>query len=42
MPPHLTLHWDGKRLQDIENVSNEMEAIIVCGSPGYEEGKILG
>ena len=42
MPPHLTLHWDSKMLKDLENVPNEMEAIIVCGSPGYEEGKILG
>ena len=42
IPTYLSLHWDGKLMANFENKLHEMEAILVCGSPGYEEGKILG
>ena len=42
IPTYLSLHWDGKMMADFNNKLQEMEAILVCGSPGYEEGKILG
>ena len=31
MPARLSLHWDGKMLQDLSGELKEMEAIIVCG-----------
>ena len=42
MPDLLTLHWDGKLMKDLSDSFKEMEAILVSGSPGYEEGKLLG
>ena len=42
MPEHLTLHWDGKLMKDLSDSFKEMEAILVSGGPGYEEGKLLG
>ena len=42
MPARLSLHWDGKLLADLSGDLKEMEAIIVCGSPEYLEGKLLG
>ena len=31
MPTRMSLHWDGKMLQDLGGKLKEMEAIIVCG-----------
>ena len=42
MPEYLTLHCDGKLMKDLSDSFKEMEAILVSGSPGYEEGKLLG
>ena len=42
MPARLSLHWDGKLLADLTGDLREMEAILVCGSPEYLEGKLLG
>ena len=41
MPTRMSLHWDGKMLQDLGGELKEMEAIIVCGE-NYPEGKLLG
>ena len=41
MPARMSLHWDGKMLQDLSGELMEMEAIIVCGE-NYPEGKLLG
>ena len=38
----LSLHWDGKRLQNSDGNSYEAEVILVAGAPHYVEGKILG
>ena len=40
MPARLSLHWDGKMMADLSGELKEMEAIIVCGSPEYPEGKL--
>ena len=42
MPEFLAVHWDGKMMKDLSDVLNEMEAILVSGAPGYNEGKLLG
>ena len=42
MPEFLAVHWDGKMMRDMSDVLNEMEAILVSGAPGYNEGKLLG
>ena len=41
MPARMSLHWNGKMLQDLSGELKEMEAIIVCGG-NYPEGKLLG
>ena len=41
MPERMSLHWDGKMLEDLCGDLKEMEAIIVCGE-NYPEGKLLG
>ena len=42
MPEFIAVHWDGKMMRDMSDVLNEMEAILVSGAPGYNEGKLLG
>ena len=41
MPLLLSLGWDGKLNMDMLNEKHEMEAIVVCSTPGYNEGKII-
>lgn len=41
-PKHLTLHWDGKLVPDINNENKERLGVLVSGTPGFEEGKLLG
>ena len=41
MPLLLSLGWDGKLIMDMSNKKHEMESIVVCGAPGYTEGKII-
>ena len=42
VPRLLALHWDSKLMKDISNVNQEIEAILVSGSPYCVEGKIIG
>lgn len=42
MPEFLAVHWDGKMMKDLSQELKEMEAILVSGDPGYNEGKLLG
>ena len=42
MPEFLAVHWDGKMMKDLSQELREMEAILVSGNPGYNEGKLLG
>ena len=41
MPEYLAVHWDGKMMKTLSEQA-EMEAILVSGNPGYNEGKLLG
>lgn len=45
-PKYLALHWDGKLLKDVlgANPGDSVEslAVLVSGSPQYQEGKLLG
>ena len=43
-PDYCTLHWDGKLLRDVlgERYPVESLAVLVSGTPQYEEGKLLG
>ena len=41
MPARMSLHWDGKMLQELSGELKEMEEIIFCGD-NYPEGKLLG
>ena len=45
-PKYCALHWDGKLLKDTlgqeEGDPSEALAVLVSGSPQYEEGKLLG
>ena len=40
-PSHLNLHWDGKQISNYLGEKEEYEAILVSGTPGYIEGKLL-
>ena len=44
-PKYCALHWDGKLLRDVLGMKEgavESLAVLVSGSPEYEEGKLLG
>ena len=41
-PSCLSLHWDGKKLKNLDGEKYEAEVILVAGAPDYVEGKILG
>ena len=41
-PAYCTLHWDGKILENVKGENKERLAVVISGSPEYEEGKILG
>ena len=40
-PVHCNLHYDGKQLTSCLGEVNELEAILVSGSPSFLEGKLL-
>ena len=42
-PVHVTLHWDGKLLEnDSTGTKEERQAVLISGTPAYTEGKLLG
>ena len=36
------LHWDGKVMEDPHKKRSDRLAILISGTPGYEQGKLLG
>ena len=41
MLTYLSLHGDGKLMSNFNSKLKEMEAILVCGSPDFEVGKLI-
>ena len=41
-PEFCVLHWDGKVMEDPHKKRSYRLAVLISGTPGYEQGKLLG